>query len=656
MIENLRGILRKTFIMSLLADKFIIAVVGTQGVGKSRFMKNLYNLSDDDLKINEGIGERIPILFTEKDIDLPKYFCHQTIKTELTTEIKKNEIDRDTFIDKCYNYGIEDMILEIEVPESVFYSDRKHFLLLPGFESPNDYLKSLTNHSLRAASTCVVIFYREKYSEESNRLLIKSLLEDFNSTKPVFIITMIDIPDESDEDFRKKVIKELNISEGETSRVILAGSPGPARWRENTIDSILTNATSETEYLTVQIKNIKSILDEVQDITVDIDNYLDRLDIINQNKEYSKIERVLKLYDSEATELRKLLAEELKNSFDIYFNKVVEKIKDKIKGDDYWDKIYEFFRNPVAVQVEFENMIKKSIEEANDFSIEENFYYVLNRVQNRCISKIHFGNLTLPTDHTNQYDTRIVLVGEVNNRKEITLNENIIKDWKNLFGLQKDENFTNMLETAIRVLPPLGLEAMRVTGLVPSTVLNSDLEVPFKSNYKPIDLVNQYQNNRREFSIGLGILFGLDVIPDGEFDLFGLLQSNAATPAATGTSSAAATTVGTINWVAASLVTSIAVIYLVDQINKAHLSKLNTATLSIDAMKQYIIEHFLREYDKYILMLRNIIRERLRTRFSIDKQFAEIQNINNTIKQLSEYNRNLKKECNEFAGKMGFIL
>ena len=63
--EQITRALRKIVIANEVADRYIIAVAGLQGVGKTTLMKNYYNLDDSFMNIALGRGERLPVFLTE---------------------------------------------------------------------------------------------------------------------------------------------------------------------------------------------------------------------------------------------------------------------------------------------------------------------------------------------------------------------------------------------------------------------------------------------------------------------------------------------------------------------------------------------------------------------------------------------------------------
>ena len=69
--KKLENSIRKLKIASLMENKTLICIAGMQGAGKTTLMKNFYGLKGDELSIELGRGERIPVLITETDVSEP---------------------------------------------------------------------------------------------------------------------------------------------------------------------------------------------------------------------------------------------------------------------------------------------------------------------------------------------------------------------------------------------------------------------------------------------------------------------------------------------------------------------------------------------------------------------------------------------------------
>ncbi|MGJ3441422.1 hypothetical protein AAZU54_15695 [Pseudomonas sp. Je.1.5.c] len=65
------SILRKLRIARELSSVYYICVAGSQSAGKTRLVRELYQLDEGWLADNQGRGERVPVFILEKECDAP---------------------------------------------------------------------------------------------------------------------------------------------------------------------------------------------------------------------------------------------------------------------------------------------------------------------------------------------------------------------------------------------------------------------------------------------------------------------------------------------------------------------------------------------------------------------------------------------------------
>jgi len=646
--EKLRKLFRRSFIISLLSDKYIIAVTGLQGVGKTTLMQTLYNLENDVFLDNAGQGERVPILITESNNISRKFYVHKLVTTEFEHKIEKIEINNDLFKKKSHEYEVDDLMLEIEVPVKVFNGTDKHFLLLPGFHREDDYLKELTYSSLRAASTSIIVFNQQDYARSENESLINEIKENFSDAKPIFNISFTN--HNEDKEFTERVISDLGLNEDEKDRVTVSGKPAPDGWDEKLINSIRKYSCPNRNFLHVQLENIKRLKDDYERFEVELERFLRDKDISAENKEFTKVNRVTKVFNNRVNKLRKNLREILSNRYQRYFNKITKEIKDKLGEEKLLDRFSKLFRNSVKVQNEFEELVQESLRNSNETTIEQEFVLALNELQNRSFDEYNLTQVNLATTYTKNDNIKLIAMGERNNNTK-KISEETFSDIKLLSNrnANNDIDFSDNYEESVKLLPTIAIEGLRI-GLIVPNIYNSTLEPLFETGEESETIMKMYSENKKEVAVGLGVLFGMDVIPDGELDLFGLLQANHGTQAATTMAST------TIAFVLGGIVLGGASVYLNSQLNKIQLERANLAEVAINYMKDYYINNYIQKYDNYFETMEEILENLLRQRYNINQEFANIQNIYNSIASLKEIRVEIGKAINDNTGKMGYII
>jgi len=654
--EDLRKLLRKSFIMSILADTYVIAVAGLQGVGKSTLISELYGLEKDILLTNVGQGETLPILITERKQLSPAFFVHKLIKSEYEYKVEKISISQKEFKEKSHQYNSEELMLELEVPEKVFNGVDKHFLLLPGFQSSDSYMKELTYMSLRAASTCMVVFFKERYAHQENMNLVNELATEFNDVKPLFILTRFDHA--TDDKFREDVIRDLNIIEEETDRVIESGIPGPEDWQQRIINSISKYSSPQKTYLAVRLKNMIQLMNDYENFLASIERFIGKIDAGTENDEQLKVKRIVKAFEKKRKEVETLFKNRLSKRYDAYFSRIVNKIDSELGDEGFWPRLKDNFRNSVKVQNEFKELVSNAIELANSTSVDTEFVYFLNEIQNILLKEHSLLNGLLPEN--NAGNNTALLAGENNNEfNPVGVSDDTKKD---LFNLLKDPSdnqinnvFSKNLENSIKIIPILALESLRIGLILPKT------NAGFDPTEDSANLMKIYEENKKEVAIGVGILFGMDVIPDGQLNLFGLFQANTATGGAAGTAATGTGTTATVaglavNWALGGLVAAAALIFMIHQLNKSLLDKRHTAVLAVESMKNYCINEYISSFDTRMDKMQELLREILRMRYGFNEKYSNIQNVYDTIHSFEKKLVTIKKEINDVNGKMGWAI
>lgn len=631
-LENLR---RRCHIMSLLYDKNVISVAGLQGVGKSTLLSELYEFTKENTPFieNQGQGETLPILVSECQ-NPGKYFTHRVIEEEGILKIDIEEVSREKFLEKSHKYEKGDLLLEVTVPYKVFNDESRSFLLLPGFQSGSDYLKDLTYSALRSSNNCLVLFYQAKYAHKNNQELINTLNQEFKDSSPIMIITWSDT-EELNIELANRVKTDLQITE--TDRVIRTGIPGPEGWRKSLIDSVQKYSIPQSDMIDVKKKNLKNLVDSYNSIISKIQTELRNLNVDRSNREYEQVRNILKVMQAEREKIRDILKENLEHTYNIYFNQIKSAIEDKIINEykglkGFGKNIGEFFTNNLEVRKNFEKLINSCIEEHNKkATIDSQYTLVLNKVINDIMSdhKIVMG---LPTDLENGTNQKLLLYGSNDvpqNIKSETLNDIYLILNPDI----KSRDFSADLIFSVKLLPALALESYRMAKILNEGKNNLNLAI---ENNR--DLIQMYKENMREIGIGVGVLFGLDIIEGDGIDLFGLLQHNA-----NNTAVATAAATASFNWALAAIAVTVISVYVIDQLKKSVDKKDNVARLTINHLKDYTLQKILSEFDTRMKRFEDIISDCLIRRYGLAEEYSSIQNCYHNLTDLIYINREIEE-------------
>ena len=177
-----KNLVRKTVVSEILYNKYVIAISGLQGVGKSTLLKTMYDIPEGYIPEILGIGEKLPILITEHKEN--NFVCQAKKFYKETSgqySIKDVVIDKETFYNAAMNPTSDYIFLELLVPFKYFNNSSQSFMLLPGVEQSNDSWNSLVTHSLYCASTCILTFNKNKFADGDNQKLVNKIQKEFQS-------------------------------------------------------------------------------------------------------------------------------------------------------------------------------------------------------------------------------------------------------------------------------------------------------------------------------------------------------------------------------------------------------------------------------------------------------------------------------------------
>src|SRR5690606_1480241 len=129
------SILRKLRIARELSSVYYICVAGSQSAGKTRLIRELYDLGEGWHADNQGRGERIPVFILEKDCDTPYAVV---VKYDAQGNEQEEMISQDAFRALISGYDssgdLDCLFPKLYVPRRYFDGQRCGFVLLPGYE------------------------------------------------------------------------------------------------------------------------------------------------------------------------------------------------------------------------------------------------------------------------------------------------------------------------------------------------------------------------------------------------------------------------------------------------------------------------------------------------------------------------------------------
>ncbi|MEG0472275.1 MAG: hypothetical protein RR588_08055 [Solibacillus sp.] len=275
LLNRLTELYNKLALTDLMADRSLLAITGLQGTGKTTLIKNLYELPESILPSNSSRGERLPVFFTEKDVQAIETYVYRFSNEENTkVKIDRVKIDEETFNRISMNpVPKTDLWLECIVPHRYLNDEQKSIVLLPGFEKDRkDISQLLLEHILYLSTSSVMVIRKDTYARESTQSMMARVKEIYRSVKPIVAVSFGNVNEEQNEHFKNEIIAEFDVPAGEEERVVITGV-GPNfsdSWKYELIDSINEYGYSLQTSDDLEQQLIFSIVAEVDDVLLEI--------------------------------------------------------------------------------------------------------------------------------------------------------------------------------------------------------------------------------------------------------------------------------------------------------------------------------------------------------------------------------------------------
>lgn len=203
--DDLMYVLRRGFAVEILRSVPCVAVAGTQGAGKSTLVRTLYDLPDDCLWTNPGLGENLPVFIVEKaGITHPVKLMHE-VKFGTRAFKVVEELNDSDWRDAMRNEleGRHPLWLELQVPIRYTQDGGRGVVLLPGYKTQgqdksswgSDWDQVLLRQAMVASSAAIVVTDRARLANKAEDLIIEDIKA--HVTSPIIAIVREDAASES---------------------------------------------------------------------------------------------------------------------------------------------------------------------------------------------------------------------------------------------------------------------------------------------------------------------------------------------------------------------------------------------------------------------------------------------------------------------------
>lgn len=681
--------MRKLRIMRELQGRDYIAITGTQGAGKTRLLRGLYDLDTTWLEDNPGRGEKVPVFIVEsRELQSPQ---GRILKLDAASgAVVNSSVSPDEFKEHCRSWANspEDIFPTLHVPERYFNGQKIGFVLLPGFEqesAQNRIWQQLMSHVLQHAAGSIIVTDQMRLAEHSQAAVLQAATTEraLPGRKPMIAISRTENTDETTrQSLVKRAAECFKVDAAELDRIICTGAfPWPSQaWAEPLVQTTMNYVVAGMDRSDMHLNSLEEVLDgEIPVILEDIREAFLIEDIRSSPGEQTR-DRILEVFSEANAKYRLSYERNIRHQFRTHATAAKDKAKKRYSAEE------EGFLNNVASVPRWFSHSKSEREDIHTRRIaacwsnpeqdgadsSHGSHHVLRR-EWVALSKQSQEFLGLSADLSElppeaAGDARHLLGYAVSDDQKVSVFENdeTRKELRKLLqtdvGEIPEDGYkplqNEQLEAVIRMVPSLTMEYLRINQ---SLVLSNFDKLPERPDVQSLGSfmadvshnLTEAGKTYRNIALGIGSILAVDVARDGTIDtipaLFeALFGSSAATTAAgtTGTGAAAAVGTGTGTATATSLgatmamtVGGIVIAGIVGYQLTQHVQKLDAAHRGyiVTVIDQLAEEHVQRSLEKYDLLMERIedrIRENLGRAYRLGHGLASKDNILRALARL----------------------
>lgn len=669
--DALVDLLRKLLITQILHEKYIIAITGMQGAGKTTFLQQLYGLDNIWIEPNQGRGEHMPVLILEDaKLTSPKGYLVSMLPQHTVSEfgIVEHEVEPNVFKAALKGGTGNQLFPILKVPQCYFTGENQGFVLLPGYEKENKGNKSwqsLMRQTLIASAMCVVVTDETRMAAEQRDIMV-DLNNNLAGAKPVIVISNTEYSSaEKRESLKQTASTIFGIHQEEVStRVICSGADEQYRneWLPEFKLSIEKYAQITDTVRGRQIEHLEIALrNELSDLLEDVKDAMTKKSIATGSGE-NEVQKIIELFDSACSRVEKIYKSELESSLNSHANDAIKRIQKHLgEHERGWENIWERLKNGMSLhpernQSKYENGIEQAWRDVDGNGFSTTFKDVLGNVTSKELGILGALNPAI----TAVTDKPLLLLGYHNQINSGTLtqengqSEMVQKNLNSLFYPSSDDDHkldpvNKEFMKSVALIPVLGLEFTRLAALFPSAVgVDMQTFVPVNGDMK--DAVGRFEKDftflkgtHSNIIKGIAAILAVDMAADGKIDTIPALFS-----AVTG--GTASTAASVVSGVVAIGIISVCVI---NEFNRASQEKEDVAKRVISAIRNTFQAHYMQHFDQLMDQLRRTLEQRLQVRYRLNEDFMHRDRLNKAIADVKSLRQDLLGELGGLTPTLG---
>lgn len=671
---SLRTVLRKLLVIREMHTTYFISVTGTQGAGKTRLMRELYDLGDW-LEDNAGRGERRPLFILEAD-------CQQPYACGVDDEGNETQIDQGTLTNELRSFSVGErfLLLRLYVPRRHF-SSGFGFLLLPGYERlnrSNSLWQEEMRDTLKHAMGSILVTDSSRMADYTTKDILKDLMTGcFHGRHPVIAISRTEGKTDGECGELCQTAAELcDVAADQQNRIICTGAGEAYRdkWLPQLLEALSSYSRVPDEIHHQRLDDLRKVVEVELEAAVNLlESLVEEAGTRARGQDYL-LEEIMKKFRQSADKYRKRYADKLREHSDWYVSQAIHAARDAYADEE------EGLRNKLRNVKDF--FLLKSSDEEKRFLERINRHWMGHQgrtpldITYLALTDMSRNHLQLSYDGGATPDAQWLLQARQEEQgpgrllgyesksgttalfkqkidpqqlqKSVTLLLNDSR--RDLAILDRAATDSREVSTALELLPALAMEYLRLSqGVVLAARPTQMLSASELASFSAEQLVEQIKGSlpalaettQQVIKTVLAIT-AVDLAIDGSLDV----ATVAAGGAATGLG-------GTLSLAAAGVITLAFVGYKTAQaVHQYDVEKKNFIAVSIRTFADQQIEKTLQVYDEIIERLEERLSGNLSLAYGIDKeQFTERDMLARALYALSTSRRDLEAEIDRVQSR-----
>lgn len=666
--NKILSINRKLRITRELSNTQYIAISGNQGAGKTKLIREIYDLDNLWIPDNEGRGEQLPLFIVEnKECENP--YAIVVINEEGKEQEKK--ITPAELQDLLRNYNAENSILlaKLYVPIKYFKQNNFGFVLLPGYEMEtrqNQKWQQLMRHTLTHALGCILVTDETRIAENTQKRILDDLRSQYlENRQPIIVVTKTEnLKEEQRIALRKTVAEAFDFSERQEVNIVLTGADDDEYkkiWSSTLMYAIMNSTLNSKQSDASKYAELDYLLsDEVDEIIALSENRLLEFDSIGTNSQAEKnVSEILEKFDTARDKFKRTYSRELTKQTNAYAKQTIElteKAYDKNeKGfGNWWENLATDHqaRHKQRIQSMWRDNQNPNVSEPRSI-IESNVTALCSLSKNQL--GLGIANEFIRNDQGIISNTN-ALLGESKGVQVNVLDKPEVRDGiKRLFSPsvmneQEKIEFNSDLSKAISLVPALVMEYSRMMQVAVVTTPHLKITEGMSKEQLLGNFASSISTGLPQFSESLkpiittmAAILAVDVTIDGQIDTIpALIQAVSGTAVSAG---ATASGVGaTASMAAAGVIVGG---YLIYQAHKEIQRYHTTQKEYISAVMEYYgdmnIQNSLEQYDDVMENIRDVLSCNLREAYGLEQAFSKRDTVLRCLTATKNSQENLQR-------------